>query len=129
MKHLVGRIKNVILGKVNHTTQVKQSFDETNLAIIKARKDILKELQYCKESGMTAGIFSSSLGDGMFVTGVEDIYKGEKEIVVVLKPYDVGGNILVRNYLAISEIKSVCPLPYTYRNPFIRSEMVEANIA
>ena len=95
------------------------------LRVIRTRKEILQELYASKERGKTVGIYSSSLGDGMFVTGIEDVYEWETDTIIVLKPYDLGGFILQRNYLSLSEVKGICPFNCTYQHPLVSIDSLE----
>ena len=115
--NFIDKLRSIVFGPVK--TQIQLTHGEKALEIIKNRSAILQELNLCKEKGRLVGIYAGPLGDGMFLTGIEDIYKWEKETIIVLKPYDIGGNILQRNYLSLSEIKGVCPFIYTYKNPFV----------
>jgi hypothetical protein len=93
--------------------------------ITRKRKGILQELRWSKEHGKAVGIYSSILGEGMFVTGIEDIYEWDKDTIIVLKPYDLGGLVLQRNYLSLSEIKGICPFNFIYRHPLINKDQLE----
>src|SRR5436190_13161279 len=110
MKSLVDKFKVAVLGQ--------PVVDNKEMEILKSRKPILKALNYSWESGSLIGIYSSALGDGMFVTSVEDIYALGKEEIIVLKPYDVAGCILQRGILSINEIRALCPFKSLYKNPF-----------
>src|SRR5688500_265286 len=126
--NLIEKVKALVLGQRELRFQNGDRLEMANLEIIKTRSEILKELNSSKALGKLIGVYASSIGEGMFLTGVEDVYKGEKEVIVVLKPYDVGGNILQRNYLSLSEIKGVCPFNYLYSHPFIEKIRSNNNI-
>jgi hypothetical protein len=87
------------------------------LKIFKQRRAIREALAESRDTGKVIGIYSPVLGDGMFLTCVDEIYSQEKEEIVVLKPYDMNGVLLVRNTLSLSEIKSICPFESFYVNP------------
>jgi hypothetical protein len=89
------------------------------LEIIKNRKGILRELNVSKASGTVIGINSTALGEGMFMTSVEDVYGDEDQQIVSLKPCDMTGHILQRTQLALTEIRSVCPIKAIYKNPYL----------
>jgi hypothetical protein len=93
--------------------------------IIRTRKEILQELKASKEQGKIVGIYSSTLGDGMFVTGIEDVYEWEKDTIIVFKPHDLGGFILQRNYLSLSEVKGIYAFNCTYKHPLVSNDQFE----
>lgn len=95
----------------------KISSVDLELEFIKNRRSIYRELAISKEAGTVVGITSPVLGDGMFITAVDDIYTTEAGAVVQLKPYDMSGHFLARTQLSLSEIRSVCPFKTAYRNP------------
>jgi hypothetical protein len=72
--------------------------------------------------GKVIGIYCPALGEGMFLTGVDDILTVESEEIIVLKPYDMNGILLHRNTISITEIRSVCPFDSFYINPMIKNE-------
>lgn len=88
---------------------------------VKTRKGILKELIISKTSGNLLGVYSKALGEGMFLTVVENIEADGKEDVVQFNRYDMSGHILARTKVAIDEIEMVCPFNKTYRNPGLNS--------
>ena len=121
--NIIDKLRDIVRGE----SAPRIRFSEvrpSDLEILRSKKNILQQLEICKEQGKLVGIFSRTLGEGLFVTGIEDIYKWEKEEIIVLKPYDIGGNILPRNYLSLSEIKAVCPFNCTYKNPFLNLDQV-----
>ena len=100
----------------NSTTSVSIP---SNLEFIKFKKSLLQALVESRKKGTAIGIYSPALGEGMFVTGVEDIYDDDSERIIVFKPYDLSGAILQRNTLSLSEIKAVCAFDMPYRNPVL----------
>ena len=100
-----------IFGKED-TDSAKKNFE-----FIKFRKSLLNTLVNTHKKGTVVGIYSNVLGDGMFVTGIEDIYEYEGDYIVHLKRYDVIGTILMRETISLSEIKAICVFDMHYKNP------------
>lgn len=98
------------------------------LKIVKQRRYIRKELFSSRATCKALGIYCPTLGEGMFLTAVDDMISGEKEEIVVLKPYDMNGILLPRTHLSISEIRSVCPFESLYENPLIKEEKQNSNL-
>lgn len=92
-----------------------------NLKFIRSPRKMISALQECLDKGAVVGIYSRVLGEGMFLTGVENIYLDDDEKVVVLKRYDLGGNILARTHFSIHEFDSICLLGMAYTNPFMEA--------
>jgi hypothetical protein len=69
--------------------------------------DILDILRHSKDHGNVIGISSPFLGNGIFITAVDDVIENY-ETVVLLKPIDVNGGTLAKNILRLSEITSAC---------------------
>jgi hypothetical protein len=115
MKILFEKIKGLAIVP----TFYKRTAAAMELEFIKSRKAILKEINACKISGSALGITCSILGDGMFLTGIEDVYNNGVDYVIILKPYDMSGYCLNRNHLSLNEIRSVCPFKTLYRNPLL----------
>src|SRR5687768_16730523 len=116
MKSFAEKIKSLVLSKEERREQQYTPFD-----FVKTRKAVLKELIISKQSGNLLGLYSKALGEGMFLTGVEDIEQHGKEVVIVFSRYDMSGNILSRTRLSLGEIQMVCPFNQTYRHPIISS--------
>lgn len=84
---------------------------------IKVKRSMLKALKHARESGIAVGLNSGILGEGMFLVGVERVDSSGAEEVIILKPYDMSGHLLIRPYLTLDEIKWVSPLSFPYKNP------------
>jgi hypothetical protein len=97
----------------NHETKGELTF-------IRSKKEIAKQIHRSKEDGSVLGIYSQIFGDGMFLCGIEDCYMLHGQEVVVLKPYDMNGLLLLRNEIDLSEIRGVCPIPGKYINPLMK---------
>jgi hypothetical protein len=96
------------------------------LKIFKHRKAIREALSESCATGKVVGVYSPVLGDGMFLTCVDQISVHERDEIVVLKPYDMNGVLLVRTDLSIAEIKSVCPFASFYINPLSLNRTLHA---
>lgn len=83
---------------------------------VKTKKGMQKELVISKESGNAVGIYSKTLGDGMFLTVVERI---QSDGVIIFSRYDMSGAILSRHELTLHEIQMICPINQRYRYPLL----------
>lgn len=88
-----------------------------SLKIIKQRKTIREALIESRGTGKVIGVYCPVLGEGMFLTCVDEVTAQGKDEIIVLKPYDMNGVLLVKNELSLSAIKSVCPFESFYVNP------------
>jgi hypothetical protein len=91
----------------------------TGFELVKSRKLLLEVLIDCRKTERYVGIYSDVLGEGMFVTGVHDIYDYEEEPIIMLKRYDLSGALLIRETLSLNEIKAACLFDNTFRHPVI----------
>ena len=89
------------------------------IELIKTKKRLLSAVINCYKNQTLIGIFSPVLGEGMFVTGVHDIYDYNEEPIVMLKRYDICGELLIRETLALNEIKAICIFDNAYKHPII----------
>src|SRR6476659_4597217 len=77
------------------------------LIFAKTKRSILKEITSSLENGLLIGIYSKSLGEGMFLVGVSDIERDGPTEIVVFETYDQSGMILNRTRVSVDEIKMV----------------------
>jgi hypothetical protein len=77
--------------------------------ISRIRKNIIRELNRCKETGKQIIVNSEALDEQNVVSSVEDIYVSGKDEIVVLKWYD-RNNLASQTHLFIEEILSVHPV-------------------
>lgn len=91
--------------------------------IITEPKHILEELMTSREHGNVIGIWAPSLGDGLFMCGVENILDDdvEHDKVIILKEKDLRGVPLQAHVLFLQEIEKVYPLRTQYDDPSFRS--------
>src|SRR5688500_19202003 len=105
MKNFAQKIRSLISPKDESIDQIPY----TPYDFVKTKKNILKELIISRQSGKLLGVYSRALGEGMFLTGVEDIEKHGKDEVIVFNRYDMSGYILSRTRVSLEEIHMVCP--------------------
>ena len=91
------------------------------IELVRGRKHMLDTLIDCHKRERLVGIYSDILGEGMFVTGVHDIYDYDEEPIIMLKRYDLSGALLIRETLSLNEIKAVCLFDNCYRHPVIEA--------
>jgi hypothetical protein len=91
-----------------------------DLAFISEQEEILKVLYESKNQGSVVGISASILGNGIFLTGVDNIIEANDNFIIVLKGYDVTGYILERNKIRLTDIRSVCPFKSKFTNPYLK---------
>lgn len=103
------------------------NWDEQILNLAKSSTDILKLIFESKENGTTVGISSPLLGQGFFITAVEDIILSDGETTILLKPFDVTGFLLPTNKLTLADIEAACPLISTFENPVLKNLEKEKN--
>jgi hypothetical protein len=116
MKNFAEKIKSLISGK-HEPPPLPHKL--TPFDFVKSKKAILKEIIISKESGNLLGVYCRAFGEGMFLTGVEDIENDEREAIIVFNRYDMSGHILSRTRISIGEIQMVCPFNRTFVNPVL----------
>jgi hypothetical protein len=63
----------------------------------------------------------------MLLIGVEDLINLHKDVLLMMKPYDMNGVLLKRTQVKISEIKSICCFDTQYSAPEVKERnLVEA---
>lgn len=87
--------------------------------IITEPRSILHELINSRENGNVIGIWSSSLGTGLYMCAVENILDDdvEHDKVVILKEKDLNGIPLPVHVLFLQDIEKVFPLKTIYEDP------------
>jgi hypothetical protein len=103
----------------NFAEKIKASHNLVPFDFIKSKKAILKQILISKESGNLLGVYCKAFGEGIILTGVEDIENDEKEAIVVFNRYDMSGHILSRTRVSIGEIQMVCPFSRSFVNPVL----------
>jgi hypothetical protein len=84
--------------------------------IITEPKHILEELIASRKNGNIIGIWAPSLGTGLFLCAVENIFDDDEEHdkVIILKENDHNGVPLQAHVLFLQEIEKVFPLKTQY---------------
>jgi hypothetical protein len=119
MMNLVEKIKKSL------SSQNKvESPDSGSLNFVKNRKAILKELMLSRDTGNLIGVYSRVLGEGMFLTGVDNIEDDHGTEVIIFETYDMSGQILNRTRVSVDEIKMVCPFNSAYINPILKKPSI-----
>lgn len=95
----------------------------TPFDFISEPRDIFEALLASKDRGTAIGIKSTVLGNGMFITSVEDILLGDgnENTWIVLKGYDFTGHVLETNRLLLTEIEGVCEFSSKFGNPILNT--------
>jgi hypothetical protein len=96
-------------------------WDEQILDLATSKHDILKILVSGKENGNTVGIKSRLLGDGFYITAVEEIILEEGSTTFLFMPFDITGFILPTRRLKLADIDAACPLISEFQNPILRN--------
>ena len=96
-------------------------WDEHILNLALSSQEILKIIIESKENGNTIGVSSKLLGEGFFITAVEDIILEESQTTILFKPFDVTGFMLPTNKLTLQEIDAACPLISEFKNPVLKN--------
>jgi hypothetical protein len=86
---------------------------ELKVQFIRNRQEILHHLKLCKKSKGIVGIYSKSLGKGMFIGTVSSLYHD----VIALRPVGETDPTLKTIMLPINEISSLCPFNQIYIEP------------
>jgi hypothetical protein len=81
-------------------------FKKAKTELNRIRKITLRKLAQCKQTGKSLFISSTALGEGQYLSFVEDIYRNGTEEIVVLKWYDQN-NLMSLTHVFIEEILSV----------------------
>lgn len=86
-------------------------------------REVLKALLDSKDNGTAIGIKSKALGDGMFVTGIENILLGDgaENTQIILKGYDFTGHVLETNAIPLTDIEGVCSFASKFGNPILKT--------
>lgn len=87
--------------------------------IITEPGEILDELAASRQNGNAIGIWAPSLGNGVFMCGVDKILDDdvEHDKVIILKERDVRGRPLEAHVLFLQEIEKVYPSSSVFDAP------------
>jgi hypothetical protein len=97
--------------------EIEEVVSTPHLQLIKSKKGILRELLFSKQNGSVIGVYSSDLGEGMFLTTVDDIFRVENDEIIVFRAIDIHGSRLHRTHFSLNEIDTVCPFNAKYADP------------
>jgi hypothetical protein len=104
MNFFAQKLRKLLSASSAGPVRYDQPFD-----IVKTKNGIRRELQISMESGSLVGLFSPALSDGMLLVVVLRLESDGSGEAVILAKYDITGNLLSTNTLAMSEIKGICP--------------------
>jgi hypothetical protein len=90
------------------------------LAFLSEPDQVLATLMESMTEGSVVGISAPILGNGVFLTAVDNIIKTENDTTIVLKGYDITGYILERNKIRLGEIRAVFPFKSKFKNPYLK---------
>lgn len=119
MNKILETLGVMLLGSEARELQLR----ELQVQFIRNKEAILQTVNRCRKSHGLIGVYSAALGDGMFLTTVENIrHQGNRDIIEI-KPYDFSGRLLKTSTLLIDEISCVCPFNQIYIQPRRRTKM------
>jgi hypothetical protein len=80
-----------------------------NGSFVSSRREIIEELLFCRDNAGAVGIWSSSLGKGMFMCFVKEVVMDEDEddIVLILNENDMMGSHFETHVLYLYEIERI----------------------
>ena len=95
-----------------------------NGSFVSSRKEIIEELLFCRDNAGAVGIWSPSLGKGMFMCFVKEVVMDEDEddIVLILNENDMMGSNFETHVLYLYEIERI----YQFRISSDRSVKVRS---
>lgn len=125
MKSLTEKIKAYI-PKISESLLQEQA---TSIEFIRSKKVIRRELQFCRDEGNVVGVYASTLGNGMFLLGVEDILNLGTQEVIVFHPHDMSGSRVKKRTMFLDEIQMIVPFNNRYVRPLLNATADNATIA
>lgn len=115
MKKIVEKVKKAIpLLIEDYTAEDAGSFD-----FIQHKNEIMKELDFCRKRGNLVGVYSSKMGQGLFLVGVQEIIYGIKSEIIIFHPVDMGGYKLAMNAVPLEDIDKIVP----FNNRFVMPDI------
>lgn len=82
---------------------------------------ILKALLDSKEKGTMIALAVPSIGTGVFISAVDDLFLNDGETFIQLKSYDATGRLIEKTKIPLKEIIGVCSLHSQWENPFLKN--------
>jgi hypothetical protein len=83
--------------------------------------EILNALLNSKEKGTMIALAVPSIGTGVFISAVDDLFLNDGETFIQLKSFDVTGRMLEKTRIALKEIVGACILHSQWENPFLKN--------
>jgi hypothetical protein len=127
MSKILEKFGRLFLGEdvVDGPSSEKLELRQLEVNFLTSKKKILNHIRLCKQSGGLIGVYSERLGDGMFLTTVEEMHEKGNDISVTLKPIDMSGTRLKKSVLSIKEITSICPFNQMYFEPRVADRALD----
>jgi hypothetical protein len=94
---------------LTHDGNPRYHLHEIRIEFIDSKTEMLGHIERCKKSRGVIGIYSSALGDGMFLSAVEAVYKLGADTLVELKPYDFKKGLQGATTVSMKDISCICP--------------------
>lgn len=85
--------------------------------------EILKALLDSKLHQTMIGLAIPTIGTGVFITSIEEIFLDDVEPIVQLKYLDVNGRLIEKTRFYLREIIGACPLHSKWINPLLRNHL------
>jgi hypothetical protein len=123
MKNLVEKVKKALpLIVEDYISEKAGVFD-----IVRDKREIIKELDYCRKTGNLVGVYARSFGNGLFLVGVEEINYGIKAELVTFHSHDMSGFRLPQRSILLDDIDMIIPFNNRYVKPdvSIPNEVIE----
>ena len=83
--------------------------------------EILKALLNSKEKGTMIALAVPSIGAGVFISAVDDLFLNDGETFIQVKSFDVTGRIIEKTKIPLKEIDGVCILHSQWQNPYLKN--------
>jgi hypothetical protein len=112
MLNIVSKIQESLSGKSEANGKMTFTF-------IQDKQEIFKALSNSLQRGTVIGVYSRALGEGLFLTGVDDIEHDGPRTTIVFETYDISGKPMPKTRIDASDIKTVCPFQIEYINPLL----------
>ena len=87
----------------------KYELCEIQVEFIEDKPIILEHINRCRRSGGILGIYSSELGDGMFLTTPDAVYELGPDTIIDLKVYHFRKGYTETATVSLKDIKCICP--------------------
>lgn len=120
MHKLLEQLTNILSGGEK---QESVSLCELKVEFLTKPRDILRSVQLCKKSGGVIGIYSDTLGKGMFLVTILQLVDNR---TIALRMINSKAEPFSKTLLDISEISAVCPFNQVYQEPVVPQEQYHA---